>query len=123
MWPRLCRQRPNSLFYFFLNKCNYLRKEDHPRTNTHRSDNHYLHFILEILLNLKQVILVSKETKTSFAHLKILGPRIITADCIDFPDGSHVLNPNLYRIISLSMYGSCSTYGSIMSRVLLDTAK
>tara|TARA_B110000902_G_scaffold256065_1_gene322306 strand:+ start:13071 stop:14015 length:945 start_codon:yes stop_codon:yes gene_type:complete len=52
--------------------------------------------ILEILLNLKQTVLVSNETKISFAHLKVLGPRIITAGCIDFPDGIEVLNPNLY---------------------------
>lgn len=52
--------------------------------------------VLEILLNLKQTILVSSETKTCFAHLKILGPRIITAGCIDFPPGIKVLNPNLY---------------------------
>jgi DNA-directed RNA polymerase subunit alpha len=52
--------------------------------------------VLEILLNLKQAVLVSKFRKTSFAHLKILGPRIITAGCIDFPEGIEVLNPNLY---------------------------
>ena len=52
--------------------------------------------VFEILLNLKQTILVSTHPKTFFAQLKILGPRIITASCIDFPDGIRVLNPNLY---------------------------
>jgi DNA-directed RNA polymerase subunit alpha len=52
--------------------------------------------VLEILLNLKQIVLSSSETKMSFAHLKVLGPRIITAACIDFPEGTQVLNPNLY---------------------------
>jgi DNA-directed RNA polymerase subunit alpha len=52
--------------------------------------------VLEIMLNLKQTVLLSRETNIAFAHLKVLGPRIITAACIDFPDGIQVLNPNLY---------------------------
>lgn len=52
--------------------------------------------ILEILLNIKQTILFSTKPGTYFAHLKILGPRIITAGCINFPPGVKILNPNLY---------------------------
>jgi len=52
--------------------------------------------ILEILLNLKQTIIFSSQPRTCFASLKILGPRIITAGYIDFPNGVQILNPNLY---------------------------
>jgi DNA-directed RNA polymerase subunit alpha len=52
--------------------------------------------ILEILLNLKGIVLKSKITDTQFGRLKIQGPSIVTADLIQLPSGLEVVNPNHY---------------------------
>jgi DNA-directed RNA polymerase subunit alpha len=52
--------------------------------------------ILEILLNLKGVVLKSKLKDTQFGRLKIQGPTVITADFIQLPDGMEIVNPNHY---------------------------
>jgi DNA-directed RNA polymerase subunit alpha len=52
--------------------------------------------ILEILLNLKGIVLKSKLTNTQFGRLKIQGPSIVTADLIQLPAGLEVINPNHY---------------------------
>ena len=52
--------------------------------------------ILEILLNLKGVIIRSNTQETQFGHLKIQGPTVITADSIDFPSNCKVVNPTHY---------------------------
>ena len=59
--------------------------------------------ILEILLNLKGIILKSKtETETSqFGRLKIQGPSVITADLIQLPSNLEIVNPNHY-ILTIS---------------------
>ena len=52
--------------------------------------------ILEILLNLKGVVLRSKTKDTQFGRLKIQGPTVITADLIQLPTGMEIINPNHY---------------------------
>ena len=52
--------------------------------------------ILEILLNLKGIILKSKTKKTQFGRLKIQGPNVVTADSIELTDDLKIINPNHY---------------------------
>ena len=52
--------------------------------------------ILEILLNLKGIVLRSKTKKTQFGRLKIQGPNIVTADLIQLPDDLKIINPSHY---------------------------
>lgn len=52
--------------------------------------------ILEILLNLKGVVLRSKIKDVQFGRLKIQGPTVITADLIQLPTGMEIVNPNHY---------------------------
>lgn len=52
--------------------------------------------ILEILLNLKGIVLKSKTKKTQFGRLKIQGPNVVTADSIELTNDIEVINPNHY---------------------------
>lgn len=54
--------------------------------------------VIEILLNLRQVILKGSQQEKTYARLKIKGPAIITANCIQFDLLSDitVINPNQY---------------------------
>jgi len=52
--------------------------------------------ILEILLNLKHIVLKSSLDQTSFGRLKIQGPQIITADQINLSPDITLINPNHY---------------------------
>jgi len=52
--------------------------------------------ILEILLNLKGIVLKSKTQSTQFGRLKIQGPSVVTADLIQLPPGLEIVNPNHY---------------------------
>ena len=52
--------------------------------------------ILEILLNLKGVILKSKTKDVQFGRLKVQGPSVITADSIQLPADLEIVNPNHY---------------------------
>ncbi len=52
--------------------------------------------ILEILLNLKGIVLKSKTKETQFGRLKIQGPTVVTADLIQVPDDFKIINPNHY---------------------------
>ena len=52
--------------------------------------------ILEILLNLKGIVLQSNTQKTQFGRLKIQGPNVVTADLIQLPDDLKIINPNHY---------------------------
>ena len=52
--------------------------------------------ILEILLNLKGIVLKSKNQETQFGRLKIQGPTVVTADSIQLPSDLEVINPNHY---------------------------
>ena len=52
--------------------------------------------ILEILLNLKGIVLTSKRQETQFGRLKIQGPCVVTADLIQLPPNLEIVNPNQY---------------------------
>jgi DNA-directed RNA polymerase subunit alpha len=52
--------------------------------------------ILEILLNLKGVVLRSKTKEVQFGRLKVQGPTVLTADLIQLPTGMEIVNPNHY---------------------------
>nr|YP_009497787.1 RNA polymerase alpha subunit [Acanthoceras zachariasii]AWT40500.1 RNA polymerase alpha subunit [Acanthoceras zachariasii] len=52
--------------------------------------------ILEILLNLKGIVLKTKTKDVTFGRLKIKGPAIVTANCIQLPSDLEIVNPNHY---------------------------
>ena len=52
--------------------------------------------ILEILLNLKGIVLKSKIQTPQFGRLKIQGPAVITADLIQLPPNVEIINSNHY---------------------------
>jgi len=52
--------------------------------------------ILEILLNLKGVVLSSNIESPQFGRLKIQGPIVVTADLIQLPSNLELVNPNHY---------------------------
>ena len=52
--------------------------------------------ILEILLNLKGIVLKSETKDVCFGRLKIQGPCVITADLIQLPSDIKIVNPNHY---------------------------
>ena len=52
--------------------------------------------ILEILLNLKGVVLSSNTESPQFGRLKIQGPIVVTADLIQLPSNLELVNPNHY---------------------------
>ena len=52
--------------------------------------------ILEILLNLKGIIIKSNTKHTKFGRFKVQGPLVVTADLINLPSGLEIVNPNHY---------------------------
>ena len=52
--------------------------------------------ILEILLNLKGVVLRSETKPPQFGRLSIQGPAVVTADLIQLPSDFELINPNHY---------------------------
>ena len=52
--------------------------------------------ILEILLNLKGIVLRSESKSSQFGRLKIQGPTVVTADLIQLPSNIELVNPNHY---------------------------
>lgn len=52
--------------------------------------------ILEILLNLKGVVLKSRTKDPQFGRLKVQGPVVITANSIELPNDLEIINPNHY---------------------------
>jgi DNA-directed RNA polymerase subunit alpha len=52
--------------------------------------------ILEILLNLKGIVLKSKLKDVQFGRLKVQGPAVITANLIQLPVNLEIINPNHY---------------------------
>lgn len=52
--------------------------------------------ILEILLNLKQIVLKSDSTEKISGKIKVQGPGIITANCLKFDKNIEIINPNQY---------------------------
>jgi DNA-directed RNA polymerase subunit alpha len=52
--------------------------------------------ILEILLNLKGVVLKSENSTRQFGRLRLNGPTVITASSIQLPSEIKIINPNHY---------------------------
>lgn len=52
--------------------------------------------ILELLLNLKGIVLKSQSKDMQFGRLKIQGPGVVTADSIQLPTTLEIVNPNHY---------------------------
>jgi len=52
--------------------------------------------ILEILLNLKGIVLKSKTKEPQFGRLKIQGPAVLTANLIQLSPSVEIVNPNHY---------------------------
>lgn len=52
--------------------------------------------ILEILLNLKGIVVKSKTQTPQFGRLKIQGPTVVTADLIHLPANLQIVNPTHY---------------------------
>ena len=52
--------------------------------------------ILEILLNLKGIVIKSKTQTPEFGRLKIQGPVVVTADSIQLPSNLEIVNSNHY---------------------------
>ena len=52
--------------------------------------------ILEILLNLKGIVVKSTSTDVSFGRLQVKGPTVLTADSIQLPSNIEIINPNHY---------------------------
>ena len=52
--------------------------------------------ILEILLNLKGIVFKNNTQDLKLGRLKIQGPAVITADCLQLPPGLEIVNPNHY---------------------------
>jgi DNA-directed RNA polymerase subunit alpha len=52
--------------------------------------------ILEIILNLKKVIIKNKNNQPGSGTLKIFGPAIVTASAIKISDNLEIINPNHY---------------------------
>lgn len=52
--------------------------------------------ILEILLNLKGIVIKSKIKDVQFGRLKVQGPAVVTADLIQLPANLEIINPNNY---------------------------
>ena len=51
---------------------------------------------MEILLNLKGVVIKSDTTGTTFGRLKAQGPLVVTADLIELPSDLKIINSNHY---------------------------
>ena len=51
---------------------------------------------LEILLNLKGIVIKSNKANDSFGRLRVQGPSVVTADLIELPDEIEIVNPNHY---------------------------
>lgn len=52
--------------------------------------------VLEILLNVKGIVIKSSTPDVKFARLKVQGPLIVTADLIELPGGVEIINPTHY---------------------------
>ena len=52
--------------------------------------------ILEILLNLKGIVIKSNTRDIKFGRLKVQGPLVVTADLISLPNGLEIINKNHY---------------------------
>lgn len=83
--------------------------------------------ILEILLNLKGIVLKSKTQTPEFGRLKIQGPAVVTADLIQLPSNLEMVNPNQYimtistsNILEIEFKFEYGTGYKLASQVFLD---
>jgi DNA-directed RNA polymerase subunit alpha len=83
--------------------------------------------ILEILLNLKGVILRSNIKSPQFGRLKIQGPTVVTADLIQLPSNLELINPNHYimtistdNVIEMEFKFEYGSGYKLASKTLLD---
>jgi DNA-directed RNA polymerase subunit alpha len=52
--------------------------------------------ILEIILNIKQIVLKTSEKSPIFGKIRLQGPGVITAKCFEFNSKVFIINPNQY---------------------------
>ena len=83
--------------------------------------------ILEILLNLKGIVLRSTTQSDQFGRLKIQGPAVVTADQIQLPSNLELVNPNHYimtistpNIIEIEFKFEYGTGYKLASQTLLE---
>ena len=83
--------------------------------------------ILEILLNLKGIVLRSDTKTPQFGRLSIQGPGVVTADLIQLPPGIELINPNHYimtistaNIIEIEFKFEYGTGYKLASQTLLE---
>jgi DNA-directed RNA polymerase subunit alpha len=83
--------------------------------------------ILEILLNLKGVVLQGDSESSQFGRLKIQGPTVVTADLIQLPSNLKLINPNHYimtistaNIIEIEFKFEYGVGYKLASQTLLD---
>ena len=83
--------------------------------------------ILEILLNLKGIVLRSTTQSDQFGRLKIQGPAVVTADQIQLPSNLELVNPNHYimtistpNIIEIEFKFEYGTGYKLVSQTLLE---
>jgi DNA-directed RNA polymerase subunit alpha len=83
--------------------------------------------ILEILLNLKGVVLRGDTKSPQFGRLSIQGPAVVTADLIQLPSDLEVINPNHYimtistaNIIEIEFQFEYGIGYKLASQTLLD---
>lgn len=83
--------------------------------------------ILEILLNLKGVVLQGDSDSSQFGRLKIQGPAVVTADLIQLPSNLKLINPNHYimtistaNIIEIEFKFEYGVGYKLASQTLLD---
>ena len=83
--------------------------------------------ILEILLNLKGIVLRSDIKTPQFGRLSIQGPGVVTADSIQLPPGIELINPNHYimtistaNIIEIEFKFEYGTGYKLASQTLLE---
>ena len=83
--------------------------------------------ILEILLNLKGIVIKSNTETPQFGRLKIQGPAVVTADLIQLPSDLEIVNPNHYimtistsNILEIELKFEYGTGYRLASQTLLE---
>ena len=86
--------------------------------------------ILEILLNLKGIVIKSKKNDVHFGRLKIQGPSVVTADLIQLPPDLEIVNPNHYiatlstsNILEIEFKFEYGAGYKLASQIFLDEAE
>ena len=86
--------------------------------------------ILEILLNLKGIVLKSQIKDVQFGRLKIQGPAVVTADLIQLPANLEIINPNTYiatistsNILEIEFKFEYGTGYKLASQTFLDESE